>query len=109
MKKKTTKAEKPILLVSKAKEAAYFEKVMKNKEAQESYEEAEELGHFVDQVRDAMKREHLTYYAVAKRAGIRHQVLAHLLNESQNAELSTLRKVAHGVGARLPLNLVFDK
>jgi DNA-binding phage protein len=46
---------------------------------------------------------------VAKKAGMRHQVLARILNGSKNAELSSLSKVAHGVGARLDLNLVFEK
>ncbi len=106
--KKTTAKKEGITLVSKEKEAAYFKKVMKHKEAQEAYDEAEEFYHFVEQIKFAMKREHLTYYALAKRAGLRHQVLAWVLNGSKNAEYTTLSKVAHGVGAKLPLNLVFS-
>ncbi|GEM_PF-2034862 len=112
MKKKFAKEEHKMSLVSKEKEAAYFERVMKHKEAQDAYDEVEGLDHFVEQIKGAMKREKLTYYAVAKKAGIGHQVLARLLNESKeskNAELRTLRKVAHGVGAKLPLELVFEK
>lgn len=109
MKRKTLKKENSIVLVSKEKEAAYFEKIMKHKEAQEAFNEVEAFYRFVEQIKFAMKREHLTYYAVAKKAGMRHQVLARVLNGSQNAELTTLSKLAHGVGAKLDLNLVFEK
>jgi hypothetical protein len=112
MKNKPKKAVKTVSLVSKKKEDAYFAGIMKHKEAQESYDEVEGLDYFVDKIKAEMQKKHLTYYAVAKRGGLRHQVLARLLNETQepkNAEWITLRKVAHGVGAKLPLELVFDK
>jgi phosphoribosylformylglycinamidine (FGAM) synthase-like enzyme len=112
MKKKPEAGVNTVSLVSKKKEAAYFAKIMKHKEAQAAYDEVEDLDHFVDQIKSAMKKEHLSYYAVAKKGGLRHQVLARLLNESnepKNAEWSTLKKAAHGVGARLPLELVFEK
>jgi DNA-binding phage protein len=98
-----------VSLVSRGKEEAYFKKVMKHAEAQEAYNEAEAFYNFVEQIKLIMAKRHLTYYSVAKKAGMRHQVLARILNGSKNAELSSLSKVAHGVGARLDLNLVFEK
>ncbi|MCX8093690.1 MAG: helix-turn-helix transcriptional regulator [Candidatus Goldbacteria bacterium] len=96
-------------LVSKEKEDAYFRKIMKHKEAKEAYNEAEVFYKFVEQVKNAMKKEHLTYYTVAKKAGLRHQVLARILKNSKNAELGTLAKIAYGLGAKLDLKLVFEK
>ena len=108
--KKTIKAAKhDVSLVSEDREAAYFGRVMKQKGAQEAYDEVANFYRFVEQVKGIMKKEHLTYYSVAKKAGMRHQVLARILNGSKNAELATLTKVAHGVGAKLDLKLVFGK
>lgn len=99
--------ENSVILVSKEKEKAYFEKVMKHKEAQEAYNEAEVFYLFVMQIKQSMKKNHLTYYSVAKKAGIRHQVVAKILNGAVNAEVSTLTKMAYGAGGKL--ELVFSK
>ena len=102
---KTQKAidKNSVVLVSKEKEKAYFDKVMKHKEAQESYNEAEVFYLFVMQIKQSMKKNHLTYYSVAKKAGIRHQVVAKILNGAVNAEVSTLTKMAYGAGGKLEL------
>jgi DNA-binding phage protein len=107
MKNKAGLDKNSVVLVSKEKEEAYFEKVMKNKKAQEAYNEAEVFYHFVKQIKRVMKKEHLTYYSVAKKAGINHQVVAKILNGADNAEVSTLSKVAYGAGGKL--DLVFFK
>jgi DNA-binding phage protein len=82
-----------------------FAKLMKNKRAQEAYEAEGAMFDFIEQIKEEMTRKHLTYYAVAKKAEIDHQVLARILNGQKNAEVSTLVKVAHGVGAKLELVL----
>ena len=86
-----------------------FGQLMKNKRAQESYEAEDVMFGFIEKVRAEMVKKHLTNYALAKKAQIDHQVLARILNGQKNAELATLTKVAHGVGARLDLKLVFGK
>ncbi len=82
-----------------------FAKLMKNKRAQEAYEAEGAMFDFIERIKAEMARKHLTYYAVAKKAEIDHQVLARILNGQKNAEVMTLAKVAHGVGARLELVL----
>jgi len=82
-----------------------FTELMKDKRAQEAYETEGAMFDFIEQIKAEMTRKHLTYYAVAKKADIDHQVLARILNGQKNAEVSTLAKVAHGVGAKLELVL----
>lgn len=82
-----------------------FAKLMKNKKAQEAYEAEDAMFNFIEKVKAEMVKKHLTYYAVAKKAQIDHQILARILNGQKNAEVSTLVKVAHGVGAKLELDL----
>jgi DNA-binding phage protein len=82
-----------------------FAKLMKNKRAQEAYEAEGAMFDFIEKIKAEMTRKHMTYYAVAKKAEIDHQVLARILNGQKNAEISTLAKVAHGVGAKLELVL----
>jgi DNA-binding phage protein len=48
-----------------------------------------------------MAKQHITYYAIAKKAGLRHQVVAGVLNGSENVEIKTLLKVAQGLGKKL--------
>lgn len=82
-----------------------FAKLMKNKKAQEAYEAEDAMFNFIEKVKAEMVKKHLTYYAVAKKAQIDHQVLARILNGQKNAEIATLVKVARGVGAKLGLDL----
>lgn len=82
-----------------------FAKLMKSKRAQEAFEAEGAMFDFIEQIKTEMSRKHLSYYAVAKKAEIDHQVLARILNGQKNAEVSTLAKVAHGVGAKLELVL----
>ena len=84
-----------------------FTKLMKNKKAQETYEAEDAMFNFIEKVKAEMVKKNLTYYAVAKKAKIDHQVLARILNGQKNAEITTLAKVAYGVGAKLGLNLQF--
>ncbi|HDT14810.1 MAG TPA: helix-turn-helix domain-containing protein [Firmicutes bacterium] len=92
-------------MAGKKKIDVFWKETMKSKEAQEGYAQAEALFEFVEQLQKTMKRKHLSYYAVAKRAGIKHQVLARILNGAENAEVSTLSKIASGVGEKLHLGL----
>jgi len=82
-----------------------FNRLMKNKKAQEAYEAESVMFNFIEKIKAEMARKHLTYYAVAKKAEIDHQVLARILNGQKNAEVTTLAKMAHGVGAKLELVL----
>jgi predicted transcriptional regulator len=86
-----------------------FDKLMKSKIAQEAYYEEKAMFHYIESLKKEMTKKHLTYYAVAKKAGINHQVVAQILNGADNAKLSTLTKVAYGAGGKLELNLVFGK
>jgi DNA-binding phage protein len=82
-----------------------FEKLMKNKSAQDAYNSEEVMFNFIEDIKKEMVRKHLTNYALAKKAAIDHQVLARILSGQKNAEVATLAKVARGVGARLELVL----
>jgi len=106
MKSKKGISKASVSLVGKKKIAKFWKKTMKSKEAREGYLEAEALYNFVEKLNLKMKKKHLSYYAVAKNAGIDHQSLARILNGAKNAEVSTLSKVAYGVGSKLNLGLV---
>lgn len=107
--KKTRVSKDAMMFVSKEKEKAFFAGVMKHKEAKIAYNEAEALINFVMQLQQIMKKKKLTYYAIAKKAGMHHEVLARILNGSKNAEVSTLSKIAYGVGAKLSITLIIPK
>src|SRR6056297_1745699 len=98
MSSKKTAAKESVTFAGKKKINSYWKKAMKNKEAQAGYTEAEALYEYIEALKKEMKKKHLTYYAVAKKAGVKHQVLARLLSGADNAETATLSKVATGVG-----------
>ena len=105
MSKKNSKSKADASLIGKKRIDEFWKKTMKNKEAQAGYAEAEALYEFVEELKKIMKKKHMTYYAVAKNAGIKHQIIARVLNGADNAEVSTLSKLAHGVGKKLVLKL----
>jgi DNA-binding phage protein len=86
-----------------------FAKLMKNPKAQETYAVEEAMFNFVEAIKKDMAEKHLSYYAVAKKANIDHQVLARILNGQKNAEVTTLTKVAYGAGGKLDLVYSSDK
>jgi DNA-binding phage protein len=84
-----------------------FSEFMKDERTRDAYELEDAMFNFIEEIKKEMSKKHLSYYAVAKKAAIDHQVLARVLNGQKNAEVSTLVKVAHGVGAKL--NLVLQR
>ena len=106
MKKKKVIPNDSVELAGREKVREFWKDTMKSDEAKKGYAEAEILVDFVEELKEEMKRKHMSYYAVAKKAGINHQALARILNGAKNAEISTLSKVAHGVGGQLSLSIV---
>lgn len=84
----------------------FFNNLMKKKEAQEAFLEEEAVYNFIEEVKHEMKARHLTYYAIAKKAGINHQAIAWVLKGAKDAKLSTLSKIAYGMNKKLVLKLV---
>jgi DNA-binding phage protein len=106
MKKNKKNSGNDVELASREKAAKFWKDTMKSDEAKKGYAEAEILVDFVEELKEEMKSKHMSYYSVAKKAGINHQALARILNGARNAEISTLSKVARGVGGRLSLRIV---
>ena len=106
MKNRKKLSKESVTIASKEKLSKFWEETMKSKGAKKGYAEAEALVEFVEELKETMKKGHMSYYAVAKNAGIDHQALARILNGAKNAEISTLSKVAFGVGGRLRLEIV---
>ena len=104
--KKTTVKKEAIALVSKEKEAAYFKKVMKHKEAQEAYDEAGEYLPFVNQIRALMEKKHLTNYTLARKAGVKPQEVLQFFNNIGDTEILTIFKIVRGLGKRLEIKFV---
>jgi hypothetical protein len=81
-----------------------FDRLMRNNEAREIYNEEMALFFFVEKLKAELERKHLTKYALAKRAGLNPQVVSQVL-KGDNAEIKTLVKLANGVGKQLILKL----
>ena len=109
MKKKKRISGDNVELASREKVKEFWKDTMKSAEAKKGYAEAEILVDFVEELKQEMKSKHMSYYSVAKKAGINHQALARILNGAKNAEISTLSKVCRGVGGQLSLSIVKNK
>jgi DNA-binding phage protein len=83
-----------------------FKEFMKDEKYREAYCVETAMIRFVYELREEMKNKHMSYYSVAKKAGINHQALARILNGAKNAEISTLAKVCRGLGGQLSLSIV---
>ena len=78
-----------------------FHEFMKNEGTQKAYQDEKFMFHLIESLKKEMAKQHITYYAIAKKAGLRHQVVAGVLNGSENVEIKTLLKVAQGLGKKL--------
>jgi DNA-binding phage protein len=69
---------------------------------------AEELAlcNFLISIQKELDKKHMTKYALAKKAGLKPQVVSRVFDNGENAEVSTLAKIAHGVNKRLVMKLI---
>jgi hypothetical protein len=74
----------------------------------EEFQEELALSDFLYSLEKELDKRHMTKYALAKKSGLKPQVVARVFN-NENAEISTLSKMAHGAGGKLELNFVFGK
>jgi len=61
---------------------------------------------FLMSIERELEKKHMTKYALAKKAGLKPQVVSRVFDNGENAEVSTLTKIAHGVNKRLVLKLI---
>ncbi len=61
---------------------------------------------FLSSVEKELDKKHMTKYALAKKAGLKPQVVSRVFDNGENAEVATLSKIAHGVNKRLVLKLI---
>jgi DNA-binding phage protein len=61
---------------------------------------------FFESIQRELNKKHMTKYALAKKAGLKPQVVSRVFDNGENAEINTLSKIAHGVNKRLVLKLV---
>jgi hypothetical protein len=64
------------------------------------------LCNFLISIQKELDKKHMTKYALAKKAGLKPQVVSRVFDNGENAEVSTLSKIAHGVDKRLVMKLV---
>ena len=73
-----------------------------NKAVKEGYEEGY-MEDLVETLKNEMIKKHITQYALAKKAGIKYQVVSRILHGAPNAEVNTLSKMADTVNLKLVL------
>ena len=79
----------------------YFDKLMKTSvNARKGYDE-EVMFHLVDGLNKELLKEHMTPYALAKKAGLRPQVVKRILNGAPNAEVNTISKMGESMNLHL--------
>jgi ribosomal protein S25 len=79
----------------------YFDKLMKTSaNARKGYGKAVML-HLVDGLNKELVKEQITPYALAKKAGIRPQVVKRILNGAPNAEINTISKMGESTNLHL--------
>jgi len=79
----------------------YFNNLLKHsKKAREGYFEGY-MEDLVYRLKQEMLKKHLSQYALAKKAGLKYQVVSRILQGAPNAEVSTLSKMADIVDLRL--------
>lgn len=98
---KLTKSQ--VTIAKKSDEKAVFDKIRVSKE---EFIEEEALCDFLMKIEQELGKKHMTKYALAKKAGLKPQVVSRVFDNGENAEIATLSKIAHGVNKRLVLKLV---
>lgn len=88
---------------TKKAEKKVFDKIHVSRK---EYEEEKALCEFLMSMERELEKKHMTKYALAKKAGLKPQVVSRVFDNGENAEVSTLTKIAHGVNKRLVLKLV---
>jgi ribosome-binding protein aMBF1 (putative translation factor) len=76
-----------------------------NKEAQKIYNDEMALFNFIESVNRELKKKHMSKYALAKKIGLKPFVVSRILDNAENAQYKTLRKIAHGIGKNLVLKI----
>lgn len=99
--KKLTKEQ--LTWATKAEVKRVFDKIHVSKE---EYAEEKALCEFLMSIERELGKKHMTKYALAKKAGLKPQVVARVFNNGENAEVATLAKIARGVNKRLVLKLI---
>jgi DNA-binding XRE family transcriptional regulator len=79
----------------------YFEKHLKTSPAARAGYDEEVMKNLVGELNRALVKEHITQYALAKRAGIRPQVVKRILNGAPNAEVNTISKMGESMNMQL--------
>ncbi len=79
----------------------YFTKLMKKSAKARSGYDEEVMKNLVGDLNKALVKEHITPYALAKRAGIRPQVVKRILNGAPNAEINTISKMGESINLKL--------
>ncbi|HPI02975.1 MAG TPA: helix-turn-helix transcriptional regulator [Candidatus Goldiibacteriota bacterium] len=79
----------------------YFDKLIeKSANASKGYDE-EIMLHLVEGLNKELVKEKITPYALAKKAGIRPQVVKRILNGAPNAEVNTIAKMGQSMNMHL--------
>lgn len=73
-----------------------------NKEVKEGYEEGY-MEDLVETLKSEMIKKHLSQYGLAKKSGLKYQVVSRILHGAPNAEINTLSKMAGTVNLKLVL------
>lgn len=101
------KLTKDQITIAKEKDVKrVFDKIHNRKETRESFKEELALCEFLMSIQKELDKKHMTKYALAKKSGLKPQVVSRVFDNGDNAEFSTLSKIAHGVNKRLVLKLV---
>lgn len=79
----------------------YFKKLLKTSPAARAGYDEEVMKNLVGELNRALVKEHITPYALAKRAGIRPQVVKRILNGAPNAEVNTISKMGQSINLQL--------
>jgi DNA-binding phage protein len=79
----------------------YFDKLLKKSgKARAGYDE-EVMKNLVGELNRVLVKEHITPYALAKKAGMRPQVVKRILNGAPNAEVNTISKMGESINLKL--------
>lgn len=79
----------------------YFNKLLKSSDRARAGYDEEVMKNLVGELNRAIVREHITPYALAKKAGIRPQVVKRILNGAPNAEINTISKMGESINLKL--------
>lgn len=79
----------------------YLEGLAKRKPAVKQGYDEEAMFNLVSELNDVLVKEHITPYALAKKAGIRPQVVKRILNGAPNAEINTISRMGKSLNLQL--------